>query len=165
MAATPPTAPQGLQPAFKRVQQSDDFDCAFACIATITGKSLDDVRKTAVEKFKLPAHGPYWVTEELIAKLFAHYDFVSTVYKDVGKVADIPDVAITMVDYDPETEIGRHTVFVRDKRNPKQTVEYMIDVAYWVGPPMHIRTDINNLPPTWYIGVHPMNKPVAKTGK
>lgn len=154
MAATPPTSPQEIQPAFKRVQQSDDFDCAFACIATITGKSLDDVRKTAVEKFKLPAHGPYWVTEELIGKLFAHYGFSSSAYKEVGKLADIADVAICLADYDEQTEIGRHVVFVRDKRNSKQTVEYMIDPAYWVDAAHHVRTDFKALAPAWFIGVH-----------
>ena len=156
MAATPPAAPQGIQPAFKRVQQSDDFDCWAACIATITGTSLDDVRKTAVEKFKLPAHGPYWVTEELIAKLFAHYGFVATVYKEVSKITDIADVAICLVEYDESTELGRHVVFVRDKRNPKQTLEYLIDPAYWIDASQHVRTDFKTLAPAWCIGVHLM---------
>lgn len=154
MTATPSTPAQGIQPAFKRVQQSDDFDCAFACIATIAGKTLDDVRKTAVEKFKLPAHGPYWVTQELIAKLFTHYGFVSTIYKEVGARADIADVAICLVDYDPDTEIGRHVVFVRDKRNPKQVTEYMIDPAYWIEASQHVSIDFKTLSPAWFIGVH-----------
>jgi hypothetical protein len=156
MAATPPSPAQGIQPAFKRVQQSDDFDCWAACIATIAGKSLDDIRKVAVEKFKLPAHGPYWVTQELIAKLCTHYGLVATIYKEVDKLADIADVSICLVDYDADTEIGRHVVFVRDKRNPKQTIEYMIDPAYWIEAPQHVRNDFKTVAPAWFIGVHLM---------
>jgi hypothetical protein len=79
---------------------------------------------------------------------------VATVYKEVEKLADIADVAICLVDYDRETEIGRHVVFVRDKRNPKQVIEYMIDPAYWIEAAQHVRTDFKTLSPAWFIGVH-----------
>ena len=72
---------EGFQPAFARVPQNGDFDCAFACIASITGKPLAEVRELAVNRFKHPAHGPYWITEDLIAGLLAHYGWVATVYK------------------------------------------------------------------------------------
>lgn len=159
MAATPP-AVQELQPAFKRVQQSNDFDCAFACIATITGKSLEDVRRIAIKEFGHPAVGPFWISEELICKLFAHLKFVCTVYKEVTSLTHLPDVCLLLVDYDPETEIGRHVVYVRDKRQ-KPAVEYAIDVAHWIEPAQHIRTDIKALKPAWYLQVHPMAKSTA----
>ena len=130
MAAVPPSTAntaQSIQPVFKRVQQEGSHDCAFACIATITGKSLAEVVQVAVDKFGHQAHGPYWMSEELIAKIFAHYGFVSTVYKEVAKgLVDIPDVAIVMVDYDAEAELGRHAVFVRDQSNLKQIKQYII---------------------------------------
>ena len=43
---------EGFQPAFARVPQNGDFDCAFACIASITGKPLAEVRELAVNRFK-----------------------------------------------------------------------------------------------------------------
>jgi hypothetical protein len=168
MAANPPgTTNTGVsvQPVFKRVQQQSDHDCAFACIATITGKSLIEVIQVAVDKFEHPIHGPYWITEELIAKIFAHYSFVSTVYKEITKgIVDVPDVAIVMVDYDPETELGRHAVFVRDQSNQKQITAYVIDPAYWIDSSLHIRNDFKVLQPAYWIGVHPM-KQTAKAGK
>lgn len=166
MATTPSTVNQAqtIQPAFKRVQQEVDHDCAFACIAMIASKSLDDVIKVAIDKFGHPANGPYYITEEMINKILAHYGFVSTIYKEVETgLIDIHNVAIVMVDYDPETEIGRHAVFVRDKTNAKLPVEYMIDPAYWITPSHYVRTDFQTLIPAWFIGITPMNRMPAKS--
>ncbi|MDP1977631.1 hypothetical protein [Undibacterium sp.] len=165
MATTPAgSQPQTIQPVFKRIQQAVDHDCAFACIAMITNKSLDEVVQVAIDKFKHPANGPYFITEELINKVLAHYGFVSTIYKEVETgLVDIHNVAIAMVDYDPETEIGRHVVFVRDKSNTKQPVEYMIDPAYWIDASLYVRTDFQTLVPAWFIGVTPMNRMAAKS--
>jgi len=69
MASTP-AAPAAIgpslnfQPAFNRVAQSQDCDCAFACIAMIANKSLDEVKQAAVSKFKFPRHGLYWIGED-----------------------------------------------------------------------------------------------------
>lgn len=160
MATTLNQAKQPIEPAFKRVQQTGDFNCWLACIATIVGKSLEEVHAVAVKDFGLPAHGPYWYSDTLIAKLFAHFGFVSSIYKEVSSLTHLPGVCILLVDYDTATEIGRHVVFVRDKRQ-KAAVEYVIDPAYWIEQSLHVRTDVKNLKPAWYISVHPMNTPVA----
>lgn len=165
--ATTNTA-QSITPVFKRVQQQEGgtHDCAFACIATITGKSLAEVIQVAIDKFDHPPHGPYWITEELIGKLFAHFGFVSTVYKEVAKgIVDLPDVAIVLIFYNAETELGRHAVFVRDQSNQKQIKNYVIDPAWWIDAALHVRNDFALIQPAWYIGVHPMSKQAVKTGK
>lgn len=167
MATTPAstsTPTKEFQPAFEGVQQSNDFDDAFACIAMIAGKSLDEVRQVAIDKFKHPKHGPYWITENLITNLLAHYGWVATVYKESAGIASLPDLAIGMVEYNPETEIGRHVLFHRMNAtgNPKQVIEYIIDPAYWIDPNKHFRTDIKGFPISWYIGVHQMKKAAAK---
>jgi len=87
-------AVQSFKPAFNRVQQSNDFDCAFACIAMIAGKTLDEVRQTAIDKFKHPKHGPFWITEDLIAKLLANYGWVATVYKESTGIDSLPDLCL-----------------------------------------------------------------------
>lgn len=167
MASTP-AAPAAIgtsltfQPAFNRIAQSQDCDCAFACIAMIANRSLTDVKQAAVMQFKFPRHGLYWIGEELICKLFAHFGYVATVYKETTVIADLPDVCILMVDYDPETEIGRHVLFVRQRGSAgKATVEYIIDPAPWVPIEKQIRTDVKGMPSAYYIGVHPM-KPAGK---
>jgi hypothetical protein len=45
----------GFVPAFRRVQQSGDFDCSFAVIAMICGTTLEAVRNVAIERFRHPA--------------------------------------------------------------------------------------------------------------
>lgn len=83
-----------VTPEFKRVQMSCDHDDAFACIAMIIGKTLDEVRQTAIEKFKHPKHGPYWVLEKLIIQLLAHYGWVASAYKESKGIASLPDLAL-----------------------------------------------------------------------
>lgn len=156
-------ATQGFKPAFNRVQQSNDFDDPFACVAMITGKTLDEVRQAAIDKFKHPKHGPYWITEDLIAKLLAHGGYVATVYKEGTGIASLPDLCLGLVEYDPETEIGRHVLFHRfTPPGSKQPVEYIIDPAYWVEPSKQVRTDIKGFPVSYFIGVHQMVKTTAK---
>jgi hypothetical protein len=152
-SATNPAS--GFQPAFKRVAQSNDCDCAFACIAMVANKTLPEVRQVAVDKFKLPPHGLFWITQDMINGLFAHFGWVSTIYKEATKIAELPDITVLMVDYDPTTEIGRHVLFHRQRA--AGGVEYIIDPAYWVEPTKQIRMDVKGLPPPlWYIGVHAM---------
>lgn len=88
-AATNPTS--GFQPAFKRVAQSSDCDCAFACIAMIANKTVAEVRQVAVDKFKLPPHGLFWITQDMINGLFAHFRWVSTIYSGLIGRGDLFD--------------------------------------------------------------------------
>lgn len=155
MTSTPSPGTQAIQPAFKRVQQSGDFDCAFACIAIIAGKSLEEVREAAITHFGHPKHGPFWIGEELICKLCAHFGFVASIYKEVTSHTHLPGVCMLLIEYDPATEVGRHVVYVNDKRQ-KPAVEYVIDPAYWIDQSLHVRTDLKSLKPAWYISVHPM---------
>lgn len=165
--ATTPVANQapatGLQPTFKRVAQTNDFDCWLACVATIVNRPLDEVRKVAVEKFKLPKNGPYqFMDDSLIAKLLAHWSFTATIWKETTGIASLPDVAIGLVNYDPETEIGRHVVFVRQRNESGKGVqETILDPAYWIEPSQHVRTDIKGFPISWHIGITPM-RPAGK---
>lgn len=158
--------PAGFKPAFTRIQQEGDFDCIFACIAMLTKTSIKDVRQLAVEKFRLPKNGPYWVSETLIASLLAHYRLVATVYKEYDS-NPLPDVAILMVDYDEETEMGRHVLFHRasipDTQGGIARQEYIVDPAYWIETQKQLRADWKALKPAYLIGVHPMAATNPKT--
>jgi len=158
--ATPQAPATGFQPAYKRVAQTNDFDCAFACIATICSKTLAEVRQLASERFKIPKHGPYvWMDRELVANLLAHWSYAATDWEETTGIATLPDVAIGLVEYNPDTEIGRHVVFVRQRGAAgKPNVEYIIDPAYWIDPSKHVRTDIKGFPISWHIGVTPMKR-------
>lgn len=152
----------GFVPAFRRVQQSDDFDCSFAVIAMICGTTLDAVRNVAIERFGHPAHGPYWMTGALIASLLEHYGYETGMYEEPASIGDIPDLAIALVDYDDHTNLGRHVLFHRARadRNPTIKVEYVIDPAYWIEPQDYVRTNLPTI--QWYLGIRVMTEGRAK---
>jgi hypothetical protein len=161
MATNPATATQiqTITPVFQRIPQENNHDCIFACLSMLTNQSLMEIKNISVERFGLNRYGPYWVGEELIAKILANFGLVSTVWKEVvNGIEDLPDIAIAMVDYDPETELGRNVIFVRDRSNPKLVKTYYIDCGYWIDPSLHVRTDLDLLPPAWFIGVHKMSR-------
>ena len=170
--ATTPTANSittslGFTPAMKHGPQSNDHDCAFACIAMIAGKTLEEVRTTAIRLFRHPEHGPYYITETLINSLLAHYGWVSTVYKPVtSPISGLPDLAILMVDYDEERELGRHVVFHRlTSAGQKPAIEYVLDPGYWQPAEKQVQIDLKKLMPSWFIAVHPMNAPATYSKK
>ncbi|WP_186308662.1 hypothetical protein [Paraburkholderia sp. BCC1885] len=150
----------GFVPAFRRVQQSGDFDSSLAVIAMICGTTLEAVRNVAIERFRHPARGPYWITGEFIAQVLAHYGYDTGMYEEPSSVSDIPDLAIALVDYDDCTNLGRHVLFhrARASHDPGIKVEYIIDPAYWIEAQEYVQTD---LPPVhWFLEVR-----VAKAGE
>ena len=152
-----------IKPEFNRVQQSNDFDDAFACIAMLAGKTLDEVRQVAIDKFKHPKHGPFWITDDLISKLLAQFGWVGTVYQQGTGISSLPKYAIGMVEFNEELDHGRSVLFVRSgPEGGKPGVEYIIDPAYWIDEAQQIRTDIKAFPIAWYIGCHRANKSQAK---
>jgi hypothetical protein len=157
------STPTTFTPAFTFIAQTHDFDDVFACAAMLSGKTLEEVRDIAIAKTKHPARGPYYLGETQIAALLAQLQFVATVYKDVGKVSDIPDVALLMVDYNVDMEIGRHILFHRAKgTHAPGAIEYALDPAPWCKPADRVRTNFKNVAGHWAIGIHAMS---GKGGK
>jgi hypothetical protein len=143
--------------AIKRVAQTNDFDCAFACVAMIVRRRFKEVRQLAVDQYGLPPYGPYlWMDEALIVKLLAHWSFTATGYVTYTDFASVPDLAICMVG-DPRDElIGRHVVFVRERDDWGQPLyERIFDPGYWLPPSKHVRTDLQAFRFTYFIGVTP----------
>jgi hypothetical protein len=146
--------PQGFQSPFKRVEMQDRMSDSAACIGTLCGRSLDEIMKMAFD-MGLPEHGPCYVTEDMIAKLLMKAGgLVASKYKDFEKFDLLPDVAILLVDYDEETEIGRHVVWhhVRGTKE-QQAFHYIIDVGGWVDPADHVTTAVKAFMPAYYIEV------------
>ena len=162
MATTP--APSNFQPHFKRVAAGEDRHADVYCaIASLVGngKTLDDIRKQA-ETLGVPKTGPYYpyIDGDLIAKLLAAYGLVATVWKESKDFKDLTDVAIAMVDYDADWEVGRCVVFHRMRSTDGKTVQaYCVDSA--TGNPA-VNTDLTGLSPSWFIGVTQMQKAAGK---
>jgi hypothetical protein len=167
-----PVLPTGVEsttttftPAFPFVAQTDERDDVFACAAMLSGKKIEEVREIAIAKTKHPTRGPYYLGEVHIAALMAQLGLVATVYKEVSRVSDIPDVALILVDYNDDMEVGRHILFHRAKASHSSgtTIEYALDPAPWCKPADRVRTNFKNIAGHWVIGLHAMGK--AGTGK
>jgi len=141
------------------------IDDSLACVATLTGQSLADIKKLAVQ-LGFPKHGPAWVGPDLIAKLLNQYGLIASDYKDVASIDALPDLAILLVDYDAKTEIGRHVVWHHLRGKPeREAFHYLIDVAPWTPVEKQITTDFSHLqmnPPQYYIEVAPRPDATAK---
>lgn len=152
MASTP-----DFKPTFIRVEQSDRHDDVLAVIASLSGTSLLNIKQQA-EVFGLPATGPYYpyIDADLIAKLLTSRGLVGTVWKEAPKgFVDLPEVAIAMVDYDADWEVGRCVLFHRlPASHPSEVPHYVLDPAMGIKDELQVRTDLTGLVASWYIGVH-----------
>lgn len=158
------STPNGFEPAFAHVGvQGDRHACLLACIATISGTTLEDVFRNA-EALGMTKTGPYYqrLNEEFLASLGACYGWVFTVWKEVTEQSQLPDLCIAMVEYDIVWEAGRTVILHRAKASHNaKLITYAIDPSA-TDSSKQIRTDIQTLAPAWYIGIHPMKTGTAK---
>ena len=166
--ATTPTTSTTFQPAFKRVAQQGRHDDTFAAIAILTGKTLDSIMRQA-ETMGLPKIGPFhsYIDGDLIARICAAHGLVCTIWKECSKgYAEIPEVAIAMVSYDADWELGRCVVYHRNTASDGKTSQpYVVDPYPHTDSRLHFRVGtaaLAELPPAWFIGVTQMNKAAAK---
>jgi hypothetical protein len=156
--------PEKFVSPFSRVEMAERNDDSLAAIGTVSGKTLAEVTKLAVQ-LGYPEHGPAYVDQSLIAKLLFNLGFNASDYKEVVSLDGIPDVAILMVDYQPAGDFGRHVVWHHVRGTPtQQGFAYVIDVRNWGDPKTHVTTNFEHLrlEPAWYIEVTPR---VSQSGK
>lgn len=172
MASAPATTGNTpvYRPLFKRVGQNElkdshrsDFISELAAVATIVGVPLEEVYACAI-KNGLPKHGPFWIDAYLVEKVFANFGWKSTEWKQVlTPLSGLPDIAILMIDYDEDFEVGRSVVYQRaaSKSNPKGCEEWVIDPADWQPVDKQVTDNVKAIMPSWYIGVYPMPYPTS----
>jgi hypothetical protein len=160
MATTKTTGqlPAGFVSPYKRVAMEERIDDSLACIATLTNQSLADIKKLAFQ-LGFPKQGPAWVSSDLIAQLLYQHGLIGKEYQEVSSTAALPDVAILLVDYNADTEIGRHVVWHHLRGTPeRQAFSYLVDVASWLPVEQQVTTDFTHLqmnPPQYYIEITP----------
>ena len=148
-----------LQPAFKRVAQQGRHDDTFAVIAMLTGKTMDSIFRQA-EGLGLPKIGPFhsWIDGDMTAKILAANGLVATVWKECTSYKDLPEVAIVMVDYDVDWEVGRCVLYHRNTSSDGKTAQpYVVDPYPHADTKLHLRVgtaDLNEIPPSWYMAFH-----------
>ena len=171
-SATSTAAPAAsFKPFFQRISQGEDRHAdVLACCAMLCNKSLADVFKQA-ETLGLPKAGPYYgyaVDGDFVARLLAAHGLVATVWKECPKgYADIGfEVALLLVSYDSEWEVGRAVLYHRNTSADGKTAQpYVVDPYPHADSRQHLRVGtaaLAELPPAWFIGVTQMNKAAAK---
>nr|WP_295770529.1 hypothetical protein [Rhodoferax sp.] len=150
---------------FKRVAMEGTHDDLLACAATLCGKSMEDVIKTAIV-LGMRANGPFYFDEVLFRKtIFNLSNLAVSDYKDFTSVAALPDVAVLCVDYEDVNETCRHLVWHHVRaQTGVPSFSYVIDVANWVGAHQHMTTDLShlNMKPAWYLEISQRPSPSGK---
>lgn len=158
--------PDGFVSPFTRVEMEPNvrIDDGLCCVAMLTNQPLDKIKKLAFE-FGLAEHGPAWVYSGLLRKLLLQFNLVAGEDKDAGVIAALPDVAMVMANYNPDTQFGRWVLWHHVRATDTVTSHsYALDPASWLGPERHITTDFNYLfpakTPLWYMEI--TTKPATK---
>lgn len=110
--------PDGFTSPFARIDMRERNDDALACIATLSGRTLDEIIKLTVN-LGYPPHGPEWVENALITRLLNAVGLSGGEYQEASSIDALPYVAILMVDYNPKTDIGRYVVWHHVKGTDK----------------------------------------------
>ena len=161
-ASATKTLPPDFVTPFKVQPQASRHDCLLAAVATLTGKTLDEVWVVG-HKIGLPKIGQYYVTESHVAALLMQLGgLVSTVWKEFTSFDALPSVCLLWVDSDPkdlDETTGRTVIFhhVKGVEGKYASFSYCLD-PYLADPATHVVVDPKRFKPTAYIEVTP--KPV-----
>ncbi len=158
--------PSGFVSPFKRVPMEGTHDAMLAIAATLTGKSMVEIRKMAVT-LGMRANGAFFLDEVLFRKIcFNTSPLAVSDYKDLTSVAALPDVCVLCVDYSSNDESSHAVLFHHVKGTPQQAAfSYIIDPATWVEPAQQITTDFShlNMKPGWYLEITQRSNPAGKS--
>lgn len=131
-------------------------DDALACVATLTGRSLDEITKFAVQ-MGYPADGPAYVANAgLLTRLLHNFGLAADDWQEVTTFDALPDVAILMVDWHSTLEYGRHVVWHHVRgTDAYPSFSYIIDPRQTIPVEQQMTTDWSHLrlEPSWYLEI------------
>ena len=143
--------PLDFEPAFHRVAQTNQWNSAIACIASVVNKSIDEVRLVAAKQSKRPTNGRWSVTGKLIPELFDHYDWwAASRYRTANTVSDLPDVALILLSKKPDHLALFHRQKFEDSRLP---VCYLINPAHGIPADQQYLLDVAAIVPCQYLSI------------
>ena len=142
----------------KLVTQANLTDCGLACVAMVTGKSLDAVLRVATKECGYPKDGPHTTTDENLFKLLDHFGIKYGKKQKVKTVEALPPLAIMETRKMPSTGNSHLVVFERTAEGD----EHALDPGWWLK--QQVRSDWNRIKLDTFIPIH-LNEPVPKTAK
>ena len=142
----------------KLVTQANLTDCGLACVAMVTGKSLDTVLRVAIKECDYPKDGPHTTTDENLFKLLDHFGIKYGKKQKVKTVEALPPLAIMETRKMPSTGNSHLVVFERTAEGD----EHALDPGWWLK--QQVRSDWNRIKLDTFIPVH-LNEPAPKAAK
>lgn len=151
---TPTSLTLDFEPTFQWVAQTNRWNSAAACIASLVNKPVDEVLEAAVQQFKLPANGRWSSVPKRIPDLLAHYEWwVTSQYRVATAVSDLPDLALVLLSNKP----NHFGLFHRQKfEGGKVPVCYLINPALDLPKEQQFRLDVDTILPSKYLSICPM---------
>lgn len=142
----------------KLVTQANLTDCGLACVAMVTGKSLDTVLRVAIKECGYPKDGPHTTTDENLFKLLDHFGIKYGKKQKVKTVEALPPLAIMETRKMPSTGNSHLVVFERTTEGD----EHALDPGWWLK--QQVRSDWNRIKLDTFIPIH-LNEPAPKAAK
>ena len=142
----------------KLVTQANLTDCGLACVAMVTGKSLDAVLRVATKECGYPKDGPHTTTDENLFKLLDHFGIKYGKKQKVKTVEALPPLAIMETRKMPSTGNSHLVVFERTAEGD----EHALDPGWWLK--QQVRSDWNRIKLDTFIPILTGNDSVGKKG-
>lgn len=142
----------------KLVTQANLTDCGLACVAMVTGKSLDTVLRVAIKECGYPKDGPHTTTDENLFKLLDHFGIKYGKKQKVKTVEALPPLAIMETRKMPSTGNSHLVVFERTAEGD----EHALDPGWWLK--QQVRSDWNRIKLDTFIPIH-LNESAPKAAK
>lgn len=148
---TPTSHTLDFEPTIEWVAQTNRWNSAAACIASLVNKPVDEVLEVAVQQFKLPANGRWSSVPKQIPDLLAHYEWwVNSQYGVATAVSDLPDIALVLLSNKPD----HFGLFHRQKfEGGKLPVCYLVNPALGLSKTHRYRLDVDAILPCKYLRI------------
>lgn len=154
--ATPVSHPFDFEPTFNRVAQTNQWNSAIACIASVVNKPIDEVRLVAAKQSKRPANGRWSVVQKQIPELLDYYDWwAASRYRKANALADLPDLALILLSKKPD----HFALFHRQKfEDGKLPVCYLINPALGIPVDQQYLLDVESILPCKHLSIYLMSE-------
>lgn len=142
----------------KLITQANLTDCGLACVAMVSGKSLETVLRTAVKECGYPKDGPHTTSDEDLFKLLDHFGIKYGKKQKVKTVDALPPIAIMETRKMPSTGNSHLVVFERTADGD----EHVLDPGWWLK--QQIRNDWNRIRLDTFIPIVTSSESTSKKG-
>jgi hypothetical protein len=144
--------------SLKLITQANLTDCGLACVAMVSGKSLETVLRAAIKECGYPKEGPHTTSDEDLFKLLDHFGIKYGKKQKVKTVDALPSIAIMETRKMPSTGNSHLVVFERTADGEARA----LDPGWWLK--QQIRSDWNRIKLDTFIPILTGNESTSKKG-